>query len=124
LNHCDECIPCLVRRIAFEFNGINFPEYKKDLLSEDVAALPEDHEGKRNLVELASFAYVFSTEAKAALEFRFPDLINTEFEKSQAVAMYRRFATEAMTVLRRYPGPARLLPTPPRRAARKKDGRR
>ncbi len=71
LNHCGECVPCLVRRIAFEFNGINLPEYKKDILSEDVAALPEDHEGKRNVVELASFAYVFSMEGEAFLSFAF-----------------------------------------------------
>lgn len=125
LNHCGECVPCLVRRIAFESNGIKLPEYKKDLLREDVLSLPEDNEGKRNLVELASFAYVFSTETEAALAFRFPDLINTEFDKAQAIAMYRRFASEALSVLRGYAGPARLLPPlPPRRAAAREGGRR
>ena len=124
VNHCGECVPCLVRRIAFEYNGIRLPEYKRDLFADDVPSLPEDHEGKRNLVELASFAYLFATETEAALEYRFPDLINTEFDKSQAITMYRRFANEAETVLRRYTGPARLLPPrpSPKRAATKKGG--
>jgi hypothetical protein len=112
VSHCGECVPCLVRRIAFEYNGLSFQEYKRDLFVEDVLPLAEDDEGKRNLVELASFAYLFGTESEAALEYRFPDLINTEFDKSQAIAMYRRFANEAQTVLRRHTGPAGLLPPP------------
>lgn len=54
-NHCGECIPCLVRRIAFETNGIVLQEYRRDLLSiPNILTLPETDEGKRNLVEFAS----------------------------------------------------------------------
>jgi 7-cyano-7-deazaguanine synthase in queuosine biosynthesis len=122
-NHCGECVPCLVRRIAFEFNGINIAEYKTDLFRKDVPSLPEDDEGKRNIVELASFAYEFATRSEAELAFRFPDIINPSFDQAQAIQMYRRFAGEAVTVLRRYSGPTKLLPDlPKKRAAAKKGG--
>jgi hypothetical protein len=85
--------------------------------------LKEDDEGKRNLVELAEFAYVFSTVTDAALEQLFPDLINSELDKSAAISMYRRFAQEAQTVLRKYSGPTKLLgPRIPRQSTRSKKG--
>lgn len=110
LNHCGQCVPCLVRRIAFESNGVVLPEYKDDLFSKAVASLPEDNDGKRNLVELAEFAHAFNTQSDAVLELLFPDLICPDFDKSKAISMYRRFAKEADCVLRKYPGPAALLP--------------
>jgi hypothetical protein len=53
VHHCGECVPCLVRRIAFEHNGLKFPEYDRDLLTETIADFPDLNEGKRNLVDLA-----------------------------------------------------------------------
>jgi len=108
-NHCGDCIPCIVRRIAFEHNGIVLPEYRRDLFNEDVTALQESDDGKRNLVELAEFAEVFRSNNDATLELLFPDLISTEIDKTAAINMYRRFATEAITVLSRYVGPAKLF---------------
>jgi hypothetical protein len=110
-DHCGECVPCLVRRVAFEFNGLTLLEYKCDLLAiNDILTLGENDEGKRNLVEFAEFAHTFKTQSEGALVDLFPDLINTEFDCSEAISMYRRFAVEAETVLRRYPGPAALFP--------------
>jgi 7-cyano-7-deazaguanine synthase in queuosine biosynthesis len=110
-DHCGECTPCLVRRVAFEVNGIRLSEYKRDLLAEaDILALSEEDEGKRNLVEFAEFAYTFRTQSEGVLIDLFPDLINPEFNCTNAISMYRRFANEAETVLRSYPGPAALLP--------------
>jgi hypothetical protein len=122
LDHCGDCVPCLVRRIAFEVNGINLAEYRRDLFSLDVPALPEADEGKRNLVELAEFAHAFSTLPEATLTDQFPDLINAAFDQPQALSMYRRFGKEAETVLRRYTGPAALLPpaVPPSVVSRRK----
>jgi hypothetical protein len=108
-NHCGDCVPCIVRRIAFEHNGVVLPEYRRDLFAQDLPTLGEDDEGKRNLVEIAEFAHAFSSQRDAALELLFPDLISTEIDKSAAIEMYRRFAAEAMAVLNRYAGPAKLL---------------
>jgi 7-cyano-7-deazaguanine synthase in queuosine biosynthesis len=107
--HCGDCVPCLVRRIAFESNNIFLAEYKNDLFAQDVPNLDENNEGKRNLVELAEFTQAFASKSDAELEQVFPDLISTDFDRTVAIAMYRRFATEAKTVLSKYPGPAKLF---------------
>jgi len=108
-----------VRRIAFESNNIVLAEYKHDLLAEDVPNLPEGNEGKRNLVELTEFAHAFASRTDAELEGLFPDLISTDFDRTAAIKMYRRFAAEARTVLSKYPGPAKLLaPLPKQGQAR------
>jgi hypothetical protein len=64
-----------VRRIAFEYNGLTFPEYDQDLLVETLADLPDLDEGKRNLVDLAEFAHTFKYEPEGVLEEIYPALI-------------------------------------------------
>jgi 7-cyano-7-deazaguanine synthase in queuosine biosynthesis len=109
LNHCGFCIPCLIRRIAIEHNGAAVNEYARDLLSEDVSALPPDDEGKRNLVELAEFIGLFrANRNRAEMEHLFPELVTTKFDAGQTIDMYRRFAGEAVGVLGRYPSLAFL----------------
>jgi 7-cyano-7-deazaguanine synthase in queuosine biosynthesis len=102
-NHCGECVPCLVRRVAIEANGLKLPEYARDLLAEDVSNLPEDDEGKRNLVEFAEFASAFKRLPQAELQFMYPGLFSAHFDTDAAVAMYKRFSNEALTVLSQYP---------------------
>ena len=113
VNHCGECIPCLVRRIALEHNGIVLAEYKRDLFRESITSLPEDDDGKRNIVELAEFSHTFATQSNAAIEMLFPDLISPDFDKALAIGMYRRFANEADAVLRKYAGTSLVLPPRP-----------
>jgi 7-cyano-7-deazaguanine synthase in queuosine biosynthesis len=108
-NHCGQCVPCLIRRIAFEKNSVKLSEYERDILNENVPSLPETDDGKRNLVEIVEFAHMFASGTDAMLEESFPDLISAEINKPQAIAMYRRFADEARTVLKKYSGPAALL---------------
>jgi 7-cyano-7-deazaguanine synthase in queuosine biosynthesis len=103
-NHCGVCIPCLVRRIAVEAHGVQLSEYKRNLMTENVAALHPDDEGKRNLVELAEFITLFEhNHPQAFLEDVYPDLINRYIDATKAVEMYRRFATEARAVFNCYP---------------------
>src|SRR5262249_2947723 len=47
-NHCGECVPCLIRRVSLEYQGLVLPEYERDLLSLNIGALPPSDEGKRN----------------------------------------------------------------------------
>jgi 7-cyano-7-deazaguanine synthase in queuosine biosynthesis len=109
-NHCGECVPCLVRRIALESNGIKLAEYARDLLKENISALKPEDEGKRNLVELAEFAVAFQRGASVELQLVYPDLFNAYFDMDLAVQMYKRFAVEALGVLAAYPGVRPLLP--------------
>ena len=109
-NHCGECIPCLIRRIALESNNLLWKEYQRNLLVENIKALAEDDEGKRNLVDLLSFAYTFSLASSAELEQRFPALINEDIDLLKAIAMYKRFAKEAAAVLKGYKWITELMP--------------
>lgn len=111
-NHCGECVPCLVRRIALEANGLKLKEFARDLFAESIGALGPNDEGKRNLVELAEFALAFRTYSAADLEVLYPDLINESIDRPKAVAMYKRFAEEALAVLGTYSGVRPLLPKP------------
>jgi 7-cyano-7-deazaguanine synthase in queuosine biosynthesis len=103
-NHCGNCVPCLVRRIAVETHGHEVSEYQRDIFREDVGRLPPDDEGKRNLLDLLEFVHVFNSNAtQASLEDLYPELINERIDRVRAVEMYRRFAAEAYSVVERYP---------------------
>jgi 7-cyano-7-deazaguanine synthase in queuosine biosynthesis len=108
-SHCGVCIPCLTRRISLEFNGLYLKEYKRDLLTENIAGLPPEDDGKRNLVELVEFAYLFKTLRDSELEYTYPELINAQIDKAKAISMYRRLADEIEVVLRNYPNAAKLM---------------
>lgn len=108
-NHCGFCIPCLVRRIAIEVHGTSIPEYSRDLLIENVGILGPDDDGKRNLMELGEFVATLAVGSQASLEDDYPDLINAYIDPLEAVAMYKRFASEAQNVFARYPRVKDLL---------------
>lgn len=109
-NHCGECIPCFVRRISLEANGVVISEYARDLFAEHISALPSDDAGKRNFVDLAEFVSIWqSGRSNAELESRYPELINPSIDRGHALSMYRRFASEAMLVFANYPGPTSVL---------------
>jgi len=102
--HCGSCIPCLIRRIANEFNGVMLKEYGIDILSENVASLGPDNDAKRNFIELAEFVRFFeSTTTEAEILMEYPELVNENIDAAQATNMYHRFAKEARTVFNRYP---------------------
>ena len=103
-NHCGECIPCIVRRVALESNGDYTTSWARDLFVTAPGDLDESDNGKRNLVELAEFAMKFlSISSNQELGFEFPELYNDAFSFEKAVRMYRRFAREVISDFRRYP---------------------
>lgn len=109
-DHCGVCIPCLVRRIAVEHNGLVLDEYDRDVLAEDVAALDEGDLAKRNFVDLAEFVSRFATNRSPnQLITDYPELVEDGVDVNRAVRMYKRFANEAIGVLRRYEAARRLL---------------
>jgi 7-cyano-7-deazaguanine synthase in queuosine biosynthesis len=103
--HCGECIPCIIRRIALERNGLFLNEYKRDLFSLDIAGLDQYDSGKRNLIDLMLFCARFNdATSDAELRYRFPDLVNLHIDPVSAIDMYRRFSKEALSVVSNYPG--------------------
>ena len=109
-HHCGICVPCLIRRIALESNGISLPEYQRDLLQENIAKINADDDGKRNLVELCEFIGNFkSNRSMAELQLLFPELATDSFDVGQVTKMYKRFATEALTVFKSYPEVMKII---------------
>ena len=103
-NHCGACIPCLIRRIAVESNGVHFDEYARDILSEDIASLEPEDDGKQNITDLADFINIFEKKvSKSEVLDKHIDLINPFIDADKAIDMYRRFAKEARAVFNSYP---------------------
>lgn len=109
-NHCGYCVPCLIRRIAIENNGIRLNEYKRDILNEDLSRIEPQDEGLKNIKELCLFIKLLSqTKSQANLEDEYPDLINPHFNAVKAATMYKKFAKEALDVFGNYPGIKSLM---------------
>lgn len=102
--HCGACVPCMIRRIANEFNGLKIDEYNRDILNEDIINLAPDDVGRRNFVELAEFVRFFNTSnSQAYILNSYPELVNDAFNTSKAIEMYKRFSKEASDVFSLYP---------------------
>ena len=108
--HCGACIPCIIRRIANESNGIMINEYSRGILSEDIAKLDPNDTGRRNFIELAEFVKFFRTaNSQAQILNAYPELVNDAFDTGRAIDMYRRFALEASQVFSAYPNLASIV---------------
>ena len=101
--HCGVCVPCLIRRIAIEANGKSILEYDRDIFIEDIEKLDDDDIGKRNLSDLLEFIHFFASNMpELKIVHTYPDLINDHIDLKQAIDMYKRFAKESLSVLKKY----------------------
>jgi 7-cyano-7-deazaguanine synthase in queuosine biosynthesis len=107
--HCGECIPCFIRRIAIEIHGVDATAYARNIFAEQIASLPPNDEGRRNLVDLCEFVARFRQQSELDLMSDWPELYSGKMDAKQAIQMYRRASDEAVTVLGRYGGVAQLL---------------
>jgi len=108
--HCGFCVPCVLRRLASEANGVNIDEYQRDLFSQNLSSLPRDDDGRKNIVEIGEFIRGFeAASSQAELESLYPELVNQHFDRSRVASMYRRFTSEARRVFARYPALQQLL---------------
>jgi len=108
-NHCGICVPCYIRRIALEKNGFVTSGWERDIFLQNVLALDPNDDGKRNLVELASFATDFRDLSDSELDIQYCELYSEHFDRNEAAGMYRRFASELEQVFSNYAGLSGLL---------------
>ena len=110
VTHCGECIPCFIRRIAIEHNVTPDPtRYKCDPWVEDIVSLPPDDEARRNLADLTELIKRFERDDDEAILSEWPELFYAGINAPEVILMYRRFSTEARSVLGKYPGFGPLL---------------
>lgn len=108
-SHCGECIPCIVRRIAIEYHGVDETVYARDTFSEDIADLPPEDEARRNLFELCEFMLHFERDSDPVVMDGWPELLSPNVDARATIEMYRRAAGETRAVLSRYPKLAPIL---------------
>lgn len=107
--HCGACVPCFIRRIAIEYWQPDPTGYARDLWAEEISALPEDDDGRRNFADLAEFIVNFRKHPPADILCEFPELYSEDISANDAIDMYMRFTEEALKVLARYPKVQRFL---------------
>jgi 7-cyano-7-deazaguanine synthase in queuosine biosynthesis len=109
IEHCGECVPCYVRRIALESGGRDPTKYARDPWRTALADLPPADVGRRNLVDLAEFILRFERSSDDEIMHEWPELYSPNVEPEKTIGMYRRFAGEARRVLASYSGVENLL---------------
>jgi hypothetical protein len=103
ITHCGTCIPCYIRRIAIESHTADPTNYHRDPWIEDVSALPPDDDARRNIADLTELITRFENLSEEAILSEWPELYSPAINAREVIAMYRRFAGEARTVLDKYP---------------------
>ena len=110
--HCGICIPCISRRIALEYNGINLKEYHSDIFNININTLSDDDTGRRNLTDYLEFISKFkkvTPQNKEELICDFPELINPAFDVDKAIKLYERVSQQSFKVFSNYPKVLKLL---------------
>ena len=110
VSHCGECIPCFIRRIAIEYNVTPDPtRYNRDPWGENIVSLPPGDEARRNLADLTELVRRFERDDDEAILSEWPELYYEGINAAEVISMYRRFSTQARSVLGRYAGLGPLL---------------
>lgn len=106
--HCGVCVPCLMRRISFELQGIN-EEHLADPF-QDPAAVQRPF-ARDNLAHLCEVVEQIGTLRDHDFELDHPEILDGGSMISPPAArdLYRRWAAQALQVLRQYPVPQRFL---------------
>jgi 7-cyano-7-deazaguanine synthase in queuosine biosynthesis len=107
--HCGYCAPCLTRRISCAAHGVPDVTYDEDVFT-DPAALSRD-DAKDALTHLIALAEEFQDGDDADLELDYPELLGggVALSLSDAIAMYRRWANQALGVLGQQPVPRSFM---------------
>lgn len=110
--HCGYCVPCISRRIALEYHGVNIKEYDYDLFKADLNALSNDDDRKRNIVDYLEFISKFkkvTVANKDQILMEFPELYNQNIDVGLALKLYERISQQSYKVLSSYPTIQKIL---------------
>ncbi len=104
---CGGCVPCILRRFAFEVAGLAPEAVQRDALGVRTA---DESEGRRNLVAVLSLARDFLMLPDDCLRVRYPEIAYAGEASGTTIAALRRFAAEVRGLAEtRFPDMAALL---------------
>ena len=109
VNHCGDCVPCMIRRVAIETHGDDPTPYARDSFALNFSTMEADDEARRNLADLCEFSRKFETMSDADLIDEWPELHSLNINQIVTIDMYRRAAQQTRAVLSKYPGLAAAL---------------
>lgn len=106
--HCGVCAPCLMRRISFETHGVPDASYANDIF-EDRLVL-EKAFALDNLTHLVRIIETIRASSDLELQLEYPELLNGAgvLTMDECIALHRRWADEAATVLLGHTNPQML----------------
>lgn len=106
--HCGFCAPCLLRRVSCEHESVADVTYDADVF-DDASAL-DDPRARDNLAHFVSLIEDLGELSEIELEYEYPELLGAApaMSLADAIALHRRWATEAGAVLSSHPVPAGL----------------
>ncbi|WP_203933920.1 7-cyano-7-deazaguanine synthase [Virgisporangium ochraceum] len=109
--HCGYCVPCLVRQISCEYTGVTDAPYKHRPLDDIPDSAPWRRTAMDNIVHLGAQVTAIAEADDAQLELDLTDLVNggDQITRDESFEMHRRWADQAIAVLRAHPVSARLL---------------
>lgn len=106
--HCGICAPCLLRRVSCEHHGVSDVAYDADVF-DDASAL-DDPRARDNAAHFVSLIEDLSELTDIELEYEYPELLGAApaMSLAEAIALHRRWAAEASSVLFSHPVPTGL----------------
>jgi len=101
--HCGVCVPCLMRRIAFELEGVVEPPHLADPFDERTAVARDF--ARDNMSHLCQVVEEIGGLRGFAFELDHPEILDggKMITPAEARALYRRWASQALEVLRAHP---------------------
>jgi hypothetical protein len=97
--HCGYCIPCVMRRVSFEWNTTRDVTYATDVFNDHEVLI--DARVRDNLVHLGLVTQDFLKKSDLELELEYPELLNTGSNATShdVLAMHKRWAGQVEEVL-------------------------
>ncbi|WP_144246120.1 7-cyano-7-deazaguanine synthase [Mycolicibacterium vinylchloridicum] len=106
--HCGICSPCIMRRISNEYNNVADISYDADIFDDSAAV--DEPKARDNLTHFISLVDDLRELPDVELEFEYPELLRAApaMTLTEAIALHRRWADQAASVLFAHPVPAGL----------------
>jgi len=100
--HCGMCVPCMIRRISFEWNGVQDCTYERDSFS-DRAVLDSEF-ASDNLTHLIRSLDDLGSKSDLDLQLDYPELLNggRSLDLAENIHLHRRWSSQALSVIEGY----------------------